>query len=81
MPAGYHPLADGPSDADLRDYLALVRQTVAKHVAGMPDHAAFSRSIAKRAKMASVRDRQIQTGIVSPRSIDVLLSRAPSERY
>jgi tryptophan halogenase len=41
MPAGYHPLADGPSDADLRDYLALVRQTVAKHVAGMPDHAAF----------------------------------------
>ncbi len=41
MPAGYHPLADGPSDADLRDYLALVRQTVGKHVAGMPDHAAF----------------------------------------
>ena len=40
-PAGYNPLADGPSDAELREFLALVRQTVAKHVGGMPGHEAF----------------------------------------
>jgi tryptophan halogenase len=41
MPAGYHPLADGPSDAELREFLSLIRQTVAKHVGGMPGHKAF----------------------------------------
>jgi len=41
MPAGYHPLADAPSDAELREFLSLIRQTGAKHVAGMPDHKAF----------------------------------------
>ena len=41
MPAGYHPLANGPSDAELREFLGLIRQTVAKHVGAMPDHKAF----------------------------------------
>ncbi len=41
MPAGYHPLADGPSDAELREFLSLIRQTVTKHVGGMPGHKAF----------------------------------------
>ena len=41
MPAGYNPIADGPSDAELREFLSLVRETVTKTVAGMPDHQAF----------------------------------------
>ena len=41
MPVGYNPLADAPSDAELREFLSLIRQTVAKHVAGMPGHKAF----------------------------------------
>jgi tryptophan halogenase len=41
MPAGYHPLADGPNDAELREFLSLIRQTVTKHVGGMPGHKAF----------------------------------------
>jgi tryptophan halogenase len=41
MPAGYHPLADAPSDAELREFLSLIRQTVTKHVGGMPSHKAF----------------------------------------
>jgi tryptophan halogenase len=43
MPAGYHPLADAPSAAELREFLGLIRQTVAKHVGGMPGHEAFLR--------------------------------------
>jgi tryptophan halogenase len=38
MPDGYHPLADAPSDPELREFLSLVRGTVAKHVAGLPSH-------------------------------------------
>jgi tryptophan halogenase len=41
MPAGYHPLADGPSDAELCEFLFLIRQTVAKHVGGMSGHREF----------------------------------------
>jgi tryptophan halogenase len=41
MPLGYNPLADGPSDAELREFLGLIRQTVAKHVGGMSGHEAF----------------------------------------
>ena len=41
MPAGYHPLADAPSDAELRDFLSLIRQAVTRHVAGMESHEAF----------------------------------------
>lgn len=38
MPDGYHPLADAPSESELREFLSLVRQTVAKHVAGLTPH-------------------------------------------
>jgi tryptophan 7-halogenase len=41
MPAGYHPLADAPTEAELREFLSLIRQTVAKHVGAMPGHKAF----------------------------------------
>ncbi len=41
VPDGYHPLADAPSDADVMEFLTLIRQTVGKQVAGMADHAAF----------------------------------------
>lgn len=41
MPAGYNPLADGPTDGELREFLSLIRQTVAKHVGGLPGHEAF----------------------------------------
>jgi tryptophan 7-halogenase len=41
MPAGYHPLADGPSEGELREFLGLIRQTVTKHVAGLPSHDVF----------------------------------------
>jgi tryptophan halogenase len=41
MPDGYHPLADVPSDTELREFLSLLRQTVAKHVAGLPSHRAW----------------------------------------
>lgn len=38
---GFHPLADAPSDAEVLEFLSLIRQTVTKHVSAMPDHAAF----------------------------------------
>jgi tryptophan 7-halogenase len=41
VPAGYDPLADAPSEAELREFLSLVRQAVSKHVAGMPAHGSF----------------------------------------
>jgi tryptophan halogenase len=41
MPDGYHPLADAPSDSELREFLSLVRQTVAKHVGGLTPHRAW----------------------------------------
>ncbi len=41
LPAGYHPFADGPSDAELREYLSLIRRTVTKHVGGLPGHREF----------------------------------------
>jgi tryptophan halogenase len=41
MPAGYNPLADAPSESELREFLSLVRQTVTKHVTGMQSHEAF----------------------------------------
>ena len=41
MPAGHHPLADAPSDAELREFLALIRQAVARQVAGLPAHDAW----------------------------------------
>ncbi|MGN6376607.1 MAG: tryptophan halogenase family protein [Sphingomonas sp.] len=41
MPSGYHPLADAPSDGELRELLALIRQAVARHVTSMPQHSAF----------------------------------------
>ncbi len=40
-PQGYHPLADAPSDAELRQFLSVIRQTIAQHVKPMLDHAAF----------------------------------------
>ena len=40
-PAGYHPLADQPSDAELAEFLGLLAGGVAKAVGAMPDHAAF----------------------------------------
>jgi tryptophan halogenase len=36
MPASYNPLADVPSDSELREFLWLIRRTVAKHVAALP---------------------------------------------
>jgi tryptophan 7-halogenase len=41
IPAGYDPLADAPSDGELREFLLLLRQAVSKQVADMPSHAAF----------------------------------------
>jgi len=41
IPRGHHPLADAPSDAEVLEFLSLIRQTVTKHVSAMPDHAAF----------------------------------------
>ena len=41
MPDGYHPLANVPSDTELREFLSLVRQTVAKHVSGLTSHRAW----------------------------------------
>jgi tryptophan halogenase len=40
VPAGYHPLADQPEGGELRDFLALLHQAVARQVAAMPPHAA-----------------------------------------
>jgi len=42
-PEGYHPLANAPSDTELREFLSLLRQTVAKHVAGLMTHDAWLR--------------------------------------
>jgi tryptophan halogenase len=41
IPRGCHPLADGPSDRELSEMLALMRQAAAKPVAAMPGHRAF----------------------------------------
>jgi tryptophan halogenase len=41
MPRGYNPLADAPSDAELREFLSLLRQSVANHVAALPTHRAW----------------------------------------
>lgn len=41
IPAGYHPLANVQSDAELREFLSLMRRAVNKHVAAMPDHDSF----------------------------------------
>eukprot|EP01037_Dinobryon_pediforme_P018265 gene18265-18526_t len=41
IPAGYHPLADAQSPAEVTEMLALLRRSVAKHVADMPSHDAF----------------------------------------
>jgi len=41
IPAGYHPLAKVQSDAELREFLSLMRRAVNKHVAAMPDHDSF----------------------------------------
>lgn len=41
LPAGYHPLADAPDAAELREFLSLTREAVARHVAGLPTHAAW----------------------------------------
>ncbi len=38
MPEGYNPLANAPSDTELREFLSLMRQTVAKNVAGLTSH-------------------------------------------
>jgi tryptophan halogenase len=40
-PQNYHPLADSPSNAELREFLSLIRQSVTKQVATMPSHEAF----------------------------------------
>ncbi len=40
-PAGYHPLADQPTDAECREFLDLLANAAQRQVAGMPDHAAF----------------------------------------
>jgi tryptophan halogenase len=50
MPRGYHPLADVPSPAELREFLSLIRQNVSKQAATMADHTAFvARHCAARA--------------------------------
>jgi tryptophan halogenase len=41
MPAGYHPLADNPSEAELRELLSLIRQAVTKQVAALSRHEDF----------------------------------------
>ena len=41
MPQGYHPLADAPSDGEVRELLGLIRQVIARQVGALPDHAAF----------------------------------------
>ena len=41
IPARWHPLADGPSDAEIVEYCDLVHQLAAREVAQMPGHAAF----------------------------------------
>ncbi|WP_267389372.1 tryptophan halogenase family protein [Sphingomonas sp. GC_Shp_3] len=38
MPAGYHPLADAPSDAEMREFLSVIRQAVDKQAAALPSH-------------------------------------------
>jgi tryptophan halogenase len=41
MPAGYHPLADQPTDAECREFLDLLAAAAQRQVAAMPDHATF----------------------------------------
>ena len=41
IPASHHPLADDPSDDELREFLGLIRQAAAKQVAAMPTHDEF----------------------------------------
>lgn len=40
-PAGHHPLADQPSEAELREFLDLLAGAVRGQVAAMPDHADY----------------------------------------
>ncbi len=41
MPGGWHPLADGLGDADLRDFMSMVSGSYARAVADMPEHGAM----------------------------------------
>ncbi len=43
VPNGYHPLADQPSDAELRELFGLLRSHIDRHVTGMEAHSAFLR--------------------------------------
>ena len=40
-PAGYHPAANDPSERELREFLSLIRQAVARHVGAMQSHQSF----------------------------------------
>lgn len=46
--AGWHPLADTLTDADLSDYLAMLRQLIAREVDQMPAYPAFLSSLAAK---------------------------------
>ena len=48
IPAGYHPLADAQSDREVREFLGLLRQVVARQVSTMGDHGAFIRDFAPK---------------------------------
>ena len=48
VPADHHPVADGYSDAELRDRLGAIRDGVARRVATMPPHRAFLQRIGAR---------------------------------
>jgi tryptophan halogenase len=41
VPQAYHPIATKLSDSELDQFLATIRDTVAKGVAGLPDHQAY----------------------------------------
>jgi tryptophan halogenase len=41
MPKSYHPIAAKLSDAEMANFLTAIRESVAKTVAGLPDHAAY----------------------------------------
>jgi tryptophan halogenase len=58
VPQGYHPLADQPSNGELREFLILLETAVARQVAGMPAHAeviARSASTTKPTTMITTR--------------------------
>lgn len=54
VPQGYHPLADQPSDGELREFLGLLETAVARQVSAMPDHAAV---IARLAPTTTITTR------------------------